>query len=205
MSEKGTGILHRCDPAKLFTICVINLFFRLSFPLSIANSTQMFSAPGLSHFTLTLSVSAYFVTSILREACWTNRGFSMYVLHCVSLTISAVAYFSRFSKSWWLDVIFSSRRAGFTPSVAMWHLGLTQLPWVGSFLSTFFYPLRMLLQLYFTLSCDCLRNKKPHPKDRNTRSETNSCHLNPITQDWVLNCKFITRNNLNSSEDDSKS
>jgi hypothetical protein len=62
----------------------------------------------------------------------------MYFLHCVSLTISVVAYFSKFSKSEWLDVISSSRRTGFSPTVAIWDLGLTQWPWVCSFLSASF-------------------------------------------------------------------
>ena len=137
VSEKGTGILCWCDPAKLFSICVLSLFFCLSFPLSITKLTQMFSAPGSSHFMLTSSVSTHFVTSILRKAYLMNWGISMYVLQCFQLTISVVAYFSKFSKSWLLDVIFSSRRTGFSPNVAMWDLGLTQWPGLGSFLSTF--------------------------------------------------------------------
>jgi len=109
----------------------------LSLSLRTTKLTQMFSAQGSSHFTLTLYISTYFVTSILRKAYLTNRDISMYVLHCVSLTISVVAYFSRFSKSWWLDVLFSSRRTGFSPSVVMWDLGITQWLWTGSFLSNF--------------------------------------------------------------------
>ena len=136
-SEKGNGILHWCDPAKIFTIQVFNLYFCLALPLSTTKLTQMFSAQGSSHFTLTLYVSTYFVTSTLRKAYLTYRGISMYVLHCVSLTISVVAYFSRFSESWWLDVLFSSRWTGFSPSVVIWDLGITQWPWIGSFLSNF--------------------------------------------------------------------
>jgi len=59
----------------------------------------MFSAPGSSHFMLTLFVNTYFVTSISRMAYLPNRDISVYILQCVPLTNSVVAYFTEFSKS----------------------------------------------------------------------------------------------------------